>query len=173
MPKPKIKKIRGSRTCGSGLHKNNSRGRGCRGGSGNAGMFKHKYIKAIKEGYEIGKYGFTRPVAVRNDVKAIKAVKETLRELKKSGKIDEYTYKYLYSRPELNVGELSYIIDKLVENGIAEKEGDVYSIDLSVLGYSKLLGSGRVDKAIRVTVAKVTPKAAEKIEAAGGSVELA
>ncbi len=169
MPKPKIKKIRGSRTCGSGSHKNNSRGRGCRGGSGNAGMFKHKYIKAVKEGYEIGKYGFNRPN--RSDVKAFKAVRETLRELKKEGKLDDYTYRYLYSRPELNVGELSFIIDRLVENGLAEKEGDVYSIDLSVLGYTKLLGTGKVDKAIKVSVLKATPRAVEKIEAAGGSVE--
>ncbi len=172
MPKPKIKKIRGSRTCGSGLHKNNSRGRGCRGGSGNAGMFKHKYIKAIKEGYDIGKYGFTRPKVVRSDLRAIRIVKETLRELKKEGKLDEYTYKFLYSRPELNVGDLSFIIDKLVENGLAEKEGEVYNIDLSVLGYTKLLGTGKVDKAIRVQVSKATPKAVEKIEVAGGSVEL-
>jgi len=171
VPKPKIKKIRGSRTCGSGLHKNNSRGRGCRGGSGNAGMFKHKYIKAIKEGYDIGKYGFNRPKAVRSDVRAIKAVKETLRELRKEGKLDEYTYRYLYSRPELNVGELNFIIDRLVENGIASKEGDVYSINLDELGYTKLLGTGVVDKAIKVTVFKATPKAVEKIEAAGGSVE--
>ncbi|RUM34084.1 MAG: 50S ribosomal protein L15, partial [Archaeoglobus sp.] len=106
MPKPKIKRIRGSRTCGSGSHKNNSRGRGCRGGSGNAGMFKHKYIKAVKEGYEIGKYGFNRPKVVRSDVKAVKVLRESLRELK--SKLDDYTYRYLYSRPELNVGELSY-----------------------------------------------------------------
>jgi large subunit ribosomal protein L15 len=169
MPKPKIKRIRGSRTCGSGSHKNNSRGRGCRGGSGNAGMFKHKYIKAVKEGYEIGKYGFNRPKVVRSDVKAVKVLRESLRELK--SKLDDYTYRYLYSRPELNVGELSYIIDRLAKCGLAEKDGEVYSVNLGTLGYSKLLGAGNVDKAIRVTVLKATPKAIEKIEAAGGSVE--
>jgi len=171
VPKPKVKKIRGSRTCGSGSHKNNSRGRGCRGGSGNAGMFKHKYIKAIKEGYDIGKYGFNRPKCIRSDVKAVQVLKETLRELREEGKLDSYTYRYLYSRPELNVGDLSFIVDRLVENGLAEKEGDVYSVDLTSLGYTKLLGAGRVDKTIKITVFKATPKAIEKIEAAGGCIE--
>ncbi len=170
MPKPKIKKIRGTRTCGGGSHKNNRSGRGSRGGAGKAGMFKHKYIKAMKTGYEIGKYGFTRPKSIRLDCKTVRSIKGRLRELRKEGKLDECTYRFLYSRPELNVGELDIIIDNLVRLGIASKEGDVYSIDLSELGYTKLLGGGRVRKAIRVTVDHVTPRAAEKIQQAGGAV---
>ncbi len=172
MPKKKVKKIRGSRTCGGGSHKKR-RGAGHRGGRGNAGVHKHKYIKFVKlakEGlYEFGKRGFTRPFSVRKDYLDEKAVKETLRALKDKGKLDDYTYKFLHSRPELNVGDLDEIIDKLVELGLAEKD-DKYKVDLTVLGYSKLLGSGSVSKPIEVRVFEATEKAVSKIEAAGGSV---
>jgi len=173
MPKKKVKKIRGTRTCGGGSHKKR-RGRGSRGGAGNAGVCKHKYIKFIKlakEGkYEFGKEGFTRPKSIRKDYVAINSVKETLRMLKEEGRLDEYTYRYLYSRPELNVGELNEIIDRLVGLGLAEKDGDVYRVDLTELGYSKLLGSGLVTKRIEVKVYEATQKAVEKLEAVGGKV---
>ncbi len=173
MPKKKVKKMRGSRTFGWGSHKKR-RGAGNRGGRGNAGVHKHAYIKFVKlakEGlYEFGKYGFTRPKVVRKDYLMEKGVVETLRELKKEGKLDDYTYKYLRSRTELNVGDLSEIVDKLAELGIAEKDGDVYRVDLTALGYTKLLGSGRVTRAIEVKVFEATEKAATKIEAAGGKV---
>ena len=47
-------------------------------------------------------------------------------------------------------------------------EGD--SIDLGELGYDKLLGRGRIDRAINITVAEASARAIEKVEAAGGSV---
>ncbi|MBV18453.1 MAG: 50S ribosomal protein L15 [Euryarchaeota archaeon] len=46
------------------------------------------------------------------------------------------------------------------------------SIDLTELGIDKLLGSGRVSSALSVTVESASAKAVEKIEAAGGSVEM-
>ncbi len=173
MPKKKVKKYRGSRTCGGGSHKKR-RGAGNRGGRGNAGVHKHKYIKFVKLAklglYQFGKHGFTRPKCVRKDYINERNVKETLRELKKAGKLDEYTYKFLYSRPELNVGDLDEIVEKLVELGLAEKSGDMYRVDLTELGYTKLLGAGSVTKPIEVKVFEATPKAISKIEAAGGSV---
>ncbi len=173
MPKKKVKKIRGSRTCGWGSHKKR-RGAGNRGGRGNAGVHKHKYIKFVKLAklglYEFGKHGFNRPKCVSRDYIMERSVKETLRELKREGKLDEYTYRFLASRPELNVGELNEIIDRLAALGLAEKSGDVYRIDLAALGYTKLLGAGSVTKTIEVRVPEATAKAAEKIAAAGGSV---
>ena len=50
-------------------------------------------------------------------------------------------------------------------------EGD--SIDLSEMGYDKLLGKGRIDRAINITVAEASARAIEKVEAAGGSVTVA
>lgn len=173
MPKKKVKKFRGSRTFGWGSHKNR-RGRGNRGGAGNAGMHKHKYIKFVKLAkkgeYLFGKHGFTRPKILRKDYNNAQAVKETLRWLKSEGKLDNYTYRYLSSRTELNVGDLDEIIDRLAELGMAEKDGDVYRVDLKKLGYSKLLGTGIVTKKIEVKVFEATAKAKEKIEAAGGEV---
>tara|TARA_B100001113_G_scaffold254330_1_gene209746 strand:- start:572 stop:988 length:417 start_codon:yes stop_codon:yes gene_type:complete len=49
-------------------------------------------------------------------------------------------------------------------------EGD--SIDLGELGYDKLLGSGRIEKALNITVASASSRAIEKVQAAGGSVIL-
>jgi large subunit ribosomal protein L15 len=172
MPKKKVKKIRGSRTCGWGSHKKR-RGAGHRGGRGNAGVHKHKYIKFVKlakQGlYEFGKSGFTRPAQLRKDYQIVKDVRETLKELKKKDLLDNYTYRYLYSRPELNVGDLDEILDRLVALGLAEKE-DKYRVDLTQFGYTKLLGSGNITKPVEVVVYEATEKAVSKIKAAGGSV---
>jgi len=46
------------------------------------------------------------------------------------------------------------------------------SINLGELGIDKLLGSGRINAAITVTVANASATAIEKVEAAGGSVNL-
>jgi len=45
------------------------------------------------------------------------------------------------------------------------------SIDLTEMGIDKLLGSGRISTALTVTVEEWSAKAAEKISAAGGSIE--
>ena len=47
-------------------------------------------------------------------------------------------------------------------------DGD--SIDLGPLGYDKLLGKGRMEKPIKITVSKASALAISKVEAAGGSV---
>ena len=49
-------------------------------------------------------------------------------------------------------------------------EGD--SIDLTEMGYDKLLGSGRIDRGLNISVASASARAIEKVEAAGGSVNL-
>ncbi len=46
-------------------------------------------------------------------------------------------------------------------------------INLGAFGYDKLLGSGRMDKALNITVSAASARAIEKVEAAGGSVILA
>ena len=46
------------------------------------------------------------------------------------------------------------------------------SINLGELGIDKLLGSGRINAAITVTVAHASASAIKKVEAAGGSVNL-
>ncbi|RLG27185.1 50S ribosomal protein L15 [Methanosarcinales archaeon] len=58
MSKEKVKKYRGSRTCGGGTHKNR-RGAGSRGGRGMAGARKHHIMRTTKMGLLYGKHGFT------------------------------------------------------------------------------------------------------------------
>ncbi len=175
MPKKKVKKFRGSRTHGKGRNRRN-RGAGCRGGRGNAGVHKHKYLRFIKLAkmglYQFGKYGFTRPKVVQQEYRAENFHKKTLRKLKAEGKLDEYTYRFLYSRPEMNVDDLDYIIDRLVELGLASKENDRYFVDLTALGYTKLLGRGIITKPVEVKVQSATQVAIQKVEEAGGKVVL-
>jgi large subunit ribosomal protein L15 len=68
----------------------------------------------------------------------------------------------------INVGELEEIAEKLVAGG---KKGTIL-IDLRGLGYTKLLGSGKVARALTVKVDSCSKIAAEKIREAGGEVLL-
>ena len=55
---------------------------------------------------------------------------------------------------------------------LSDMAGDSDSIDLSTHAIDKLLGSGRIDRALTVTVEHASARAVEKIEAAGGTVTL-
>jgi len=44
------------------------------------------------------------------------------------------------------------------------------TIDLTALGIDKLLGSGRINSALKVIVQEASSNAVEKLEAAGGSI---
>tara|TARA_B100000959_G_scaffold286529_1_gene365615 strand:+ start:2843 stop:3265 length:423 start_codon:yes stop_codon:yes gene_type:complete len=59
----------------------------------------------------------------------------------------------------VNVGEVCEI-----------SEGD--SINLTEMGFDKLLGRGRIDRPLQITVREASARAIEKVEAAGGSVEI-
>jgi large subunit ribosomal protein L15 len=100
----KIRKKRGSRTCGYGITKKH-RGAGSRGGRGNAGLMKHKKTWMLKNDPDhFGKKGFKVPVKAKNIVRAI-----TLRDLdilaRKSGKteidISEFGYDKILSKGSL------------------------------------------------------------------------
>ena len=66
----------------------------------------------------------------------------------------------------INVGELDEVAEKLKGK---EKEGKIF-VDLEGLGYTKLLGTGKVTKPLVVKVPSCSKSAAEKIEEAGGKV---
>ena len=46
------------------------------------------------------------------------------------------------------------------------------TIDLTELGIDKILGSGRINSALNVVVQEASARAIEKIEAAGGSIDV-
>lgn len=61
-------------------------------------------------------------------------------------------------------------IDRMAEKLSTEKEDGRFFIDLESLGYTKLLGSGRITKPLIVKVASYSNSAAEKIKKAGGEI---
>jgi len=98
----KIRKKRGSRTCGYGITKKH-RGAGSRGGRGKAGMMKHKKTWMIKyDPNHFGKKGFKVPLKAKNVTKSI-----TLRDLD--------TLAIKLNRTEIDVSEFGY--DKILSKG--------------------------------------------------------
>ncbi|MCW4032340.1 MAG: 50S ribosomal protein L15 [Candidatus Bathyarchaeota archaeon] len=136
--KRRVRKQRGSRTCGwgtSGQHRDG----GMKGGRGKSGMRKHNWTYVIRYGLTRRKIGFS-PI---NDIN---------------------------KKPPINIGELDSKVDKLIAQGLAEKKGQKIEIDLTKLGYEKLLGSGKISRPIDIKVMKCSENAAKKIEEAGGSI---
>lgn len=75
---------------------------------------------------------------------------------------EHYGYKGFHSKKKR---------DKTINiNDIAKMKGD--NIDLVRMGYDKLLGKGKINRAVVVRVSKASAQAKEKIEKAGGRVEL-
>ncbi|OGD47145.1 hypothetical protein A3K79_01705 [Candidatus Bathyarchaeota archaeon RBG_13_46_16b] len=66
----------------------------------------------------------------------------------------------------VNVGEL----DRIVSQVSVEKEKGKFFIDLENLGYTKLLGTGKVTKPLTVKVASCSEVAGQKVKDAGGEV---
>jgi large subunit ribosomal protein L15 len=66
----------------------------------------------------------------------------------------------------INVGKLDEVAEKLSQ---AKGEEKIY-IDLESLGYTKLLGTGKVTKPLKVKVAAYSSSAAKKIKEAGGEI---
>lgn len=136
----KSKYFRGSRTHGWGRVAQHRRS-GRKGGRGRVGYHKHKWSWVVKYAPDwYGRHGFTRHPSLTVNYRV------------------------------MNVGVLDEIVDRLVEAGLASKEGDSYRVDLSKLGINKLTGRGSVTKKLIVTVAKATSRAVEKIASFGGEV---
>lgn len=134
----KFRKFRGHRTYGTGSHKK-ARGGGNRGGRGLAGLHKHKWSYTINFMPDhFGKHGFKRPSEAVEEIKAI------------------------------NLKELDQIAEKLIKEKIAEKEDDKIKIDVSKLGYKKVLGSGQITKPLIIEAKYFSKSALKKIEEAKG-----
>jgi len=71
----------------------------------------------------------------------------------------------------LNINYLDKNAEKLV--GVAvQKKGDVFIVDLSKLGYDKLLGTGKVSKKFDITAKYASAGVIEKVTKAGGKVNV-
>jgi large subunit ribosomal protein L15 len=134
-------KFRGSRTHGRG--KKAGRGAGKRGGRGNAGLHKHKFIITLKYFPDhFGRHGFKRPPSL--------------------GKADI----------TINLRDITEYTDRMIKEKHATRKGDLVELDLGALGITKLLGSGSLGGKYQITVKKASAKAVEKVEQAGGKVIL-
>lgn len=140
--KKRIKRIRGTRTCGGGSSKKR-RGKGSRGGVGNAGAYTHHVVRSLKKGMMKGKNKSQLPLKNRSADTAV------------------------------NVGELEAMLEELIEEGKAEEKADGIYLDATELGIQKILGKGKVTKTLMLKANKVSKTAREKIESAGGVVSIA
>jgi large subunit ribosomal protein L15 len=138
------KKIRKRRGRGTGYGKRKRhRGGGSRGGRGLAGLHKHKVMKMIKYMPDhFGKIGFKRP-------------EEVVRKLR-----------------TINLKTLDCMVEELLKDGKAKKGKDGIKINLSELGYDKLLGTGRVKHKLIVEAKYFSKNAIKKLENVGGKAIL-
>ncbi len=140
----KTRKLRGrSRTMSWGQI-GQHRKSGSKGGKGAAGLGKHEWTWTIKYAPTwFGKHGFNPP-RIR-----------------------------VGYRPEvMNLHQLEDLVVKLeIEGKLTSEEGKPV-INLESLGIHKLLGRGKITKAVKVIVPMASELAVKKIEEAGGTVVL-
>ena len=140
----KLSRYRGSHTHGGGAKKKR-RGSGHRGGVGMAGTGKradHKkpMVQKLFGKHYLGRHGFKRPL------------------------------KRIIKIKFLNLEDLDRNLERYVEKKLIQKEKDIYVVNLSKLGYDKLLGSGKTNNKYKI-IGKVSEKVKSKIEKNGGMIE--
>ena len=115
------------------------------GGSGQSGRYRHKRSRLIRTGefanmHYKGKKGFT-PVAPEKD----------------EGRT-------------MNLFQLSVLVERLTAEKKAQLTGERVIVDLTELGYRKLLGAGSISRPVQVKVDKCSEAAAKKLKEAGGEL---
>lgn len=68
----------------------------------------------------------------------------------------------------IDIGEIDQAVPVLVEQGFAVMQGDVVTIDASLLGIDKVLGGGKVTRKMQITARAFSGQAKAKIEGSGG-----
>ena len=140
--KRKVRKMRGSRTHGYGQI-GQHRGGGQQGGKGKAGLRKHKWSSTIKH----AKNTHSWPLGKAGFYNPTKSTIKTI-----------------------NVGTLDEQIEKMLTNNQAVKTRKGITINLTKLGYNKLLGVGKVTHRMIVTVESSSKSATKKIVEAKGQI---
>ncbi len=137
--KHKSRRFRGSRTCGFG-RVGQHRKAGKHGGKGNAGLHKYGWSYTLRHNPTyFGKHGFNRPPRM-----------------------------VLEQRP-LNLNQIESMLDKLLAKKVATEEGKKITVNLTEIGITKVLGSGKLSRPLTITAPSFSKTAIEKIEAAGGA----
>lgn len=136
----KVVKYRGSKTHGGGAMKKR-RGAGHRGGRGAAGSGKRADAK--KPSIWKARYFGKFGFISRNPEQHINAI---------------------------NIKEIEIKLPLWIKEGLVSEKDGCFEIDLSVLGYDKLLSTGTATKKLRIKTRYYSPKAEEKIKKAGGDI---
>src|SRR5207245_11589634 len=130
-------KVGGSGTDGRG--KKDGRGAGGRGGTGNAGLHKHKRKWMIKyDPDHFGRHGFTRHAQIRETT-------------------------------AIDLEDLARRLAEFEAVGHATRDNSRINVDLPAAGIDKLLRSGRVAVPLRTRVAKGSDAALAKVSGAAGA----
>lgn len=132
------------KTAGHGSKKKN-RGSGHRGGFGKS---------------NIGKRGSAKLMKITKSVK-------------QQSYLGKHGFKSLNKKEKaINLETLQNSLLKWFEEGKVKKELEVYVINLSELGYDKLLSKGQVKFKLNIKVAKATENAISKVKEKQGTVEI-
>jgi len=75
-----------------------------------------------------------------------------------------------HSRRTVRAINLKDLASLMLEPSEARSKDQLPVVDLSKLGYGKLLGQGNLDRPIEIKVARISKSALKKIEAAGGKL---
>ena len=118
------------------------RGAGNRGGRGNAGSGKRG--DANKPGLQVKGFRFGKFGFKRGGEPRVDAI--------------------------INVGMVEQLLPTFEKDKVATRKGDVYELDLGKAGYTKLLSKGIMSSKVKITIDKATPKAIDKVKAAGGEI---
>jgi|SRR3989344_7500687 len=65
----------------------------------------------------------------------------------------------------INLWQVEEQVSKWLAQGLAEEKNGVIHVDLGKMGYTKLLGTGKISRKMHLTVASATKRAQEKIGA--------
>ena len=71
----------------------------------------------------------------------------------------------------INIGYINQNMENWVKKGVAKSEKKKYLVNLTDIGYDKLLGAGKVTYPIKITVDKYSALALQKVEDAGGKIK--
>ncbi len=124
------KKRKSSKLRGTREHgRGKKKGRGAGLRGGRGNAGKHKRVHYAKLGQEFGKFGFKLPIERVN------------------------------AKVGVNVSDLDAHLPAWVAAGRARKVDGGYTVNLTELGFDKLLGSGQIRSAVKVVVGEATPSA--------------
>ncbi len=72
----------------------------------------------------------------------------------------------------INLKDVEAKLESWKKSGLADEKQGVFNVDLKKIGFSKLLSTGFVSKKMKISVARASKSAGEKLAKAGGELIL-